>query len=282
MQTGNLYFFGDTHGTLEIQKVFNVAFDFKAEDYVIVCGDFGVLWDYKAQGQYLDKKEKRIYKQIEKLPCTLLFVDGNHENFDRLNTLPVVQKFGAEVGEYVKDKCYHLRRGEIYNIAGKNALVCGGALSIDKEYRLFNESYTRKRSWWAGEDIKEWQIQKGCENIAKFNGNIDLVITHTCPQSFFSPMRNFIDIEHKIHDENSAKLEKLLNALIEKKQSPQWFFGHWHADFDFEFKRDESTIKAHCLYDEMFDLNAHTRELLNHAYRLAKQEQMLKYGENLS
>ena len=46
-------------------------------------------------------------------------------------------------------------------------------------------------------------------------------------------MRNFIDIEHKIHDENSTKLEKLLNALVDKKQSPQWFFGHCHADFDF-------------------------------------------------
>lgn len=32
----NIYFFGDTHGELEIQKVFNVAFDFKAEDYAIL------------------------------------------------------------------------------------------------------------------------------------------------------------------------------------------------------------------------------------------------------
>lgn len=71
MQTGNLYFFGDTHGELEIQKVFNVAFDFKAEDYAIVCGDFGVLWDYKAQGQYLTKKKKEFTSKSKNFlaPC---------------------------------------------------------------------------------------------------------------------------------------------------------------------------------------------------------------------
>ena len=69
MQTGNLYFFGDTHGTLEIQKVFNAAFDFKAEDYVIVCGDFGVLWGYK--GSILTKKKKEFTSKSKNFlaPC---------------------------------------------------------------------------------------------------------------------------------------------------------------------------------------------------------------------
>lgn len=137
MQTGNLYFFGDTHGELEIQKVFNVAFDFKAEDYAIVCGDFGVLWKDE-----ISPAESRIMNEISKLPCTLLFVDGNHENFNRLKKLKSVQKFGGVTGEYIKDKCYHLRRGEIYTLAGKNTFVMGGALSIDKRFRTPNVS------WW--------------------------------------------------------------------------------------------------------------------------------------
>lgn len=262
----NIYIFGDTHGTHEIDKIFLVD-EYEKDDFIIVCGDFGVLWKDE-----ISPAESHIMNEISKLPCTLLFVDGNHENFNRLKKLKSVQKFGGVAGEYIKDKCYHLRRGEIYTLAGKNTFVMGGALSIDKRFR------TPNLSWWADEAISDDELMRGVSNLKAFEKDIDLVITHTCPQSFFSPMRNFIDIEHKIHDENSAKLEKLLNALVDKKQSPQWFFGHWHADFDFEFKRDESTIKAHCLYDEMFDLNAHTRELLNHAYRLAKQEQMLKYG----
>lgn len=50
----NIYIFGDTHGTHEIDKIFLVD-EYEKDDFIIVCGDFGVLWDYKAQGQYLDK-----------------------------------------------------------------------------------------------------------------------------------------------------------------------------------------------------------------------------------
>ena len=34
----------------------------------------------------------------------------------------------------------------------------------------------------------------------------------------------FPDKEKMLSDEFTLKLEKLLNALVDKKQSPQWFF----------------------------------------------------------
>ena len=50
-------------------------------DYVVIAGDFGGLWDGSQKDQYwLD--------WLNKKPFTTLFVDGNHENFDLLNTLP--------------------------------------------------------------------------------------------------------------------------------------------------------------------------------------------------
>lgn len=266
----NIYLFGDTHGELEIDKVFSQVSSFANDDFIIVCGDFGVLWDYKVQNRFFSKKEKKIIKKIEQLPCELLFVDGNHENFDRINTLPRVQRFGGEVGEYIKDKCYHLRRGNIYEIAGKNVLTFGGALSIDKAERLHYEAYTRKRVWWAGEAITALQLERGLENIAKFGGNIDIVVTHTCPASFLRCLAEKIDIEYKLQDENAHHLERILEALIakQKNEALEWFFGHWHEDFDFsdDFgSKQKIRINAHLLYNEAFDFNAKQRKALNYA-----------------
>lgn len=39
----NIYIFGDTHGTHEIDKIFLVD-EYEKDDFIIVCGDFGVLW----------------------------------------------------------------------------------------------------------------------------------------------------------------------------------------------------------------------------------------------
>ncbi len=247
---GKIYIFGDTHGQNEIHKIFLVD-EYEKDDFIIVCGDFGLLWRDK-----ISKEEQSVIDELVKLPCTLLFCDGNHENFNRLKRLKSVAKFGGVAGEYIKDKAYHLRRGEIYELAGRNTFVMGGALSIDKRFR------TPNFSWWEGEAISDEDLLHGLQKIREFKGEIELVITHTCPYSFLKFVARFIDIAHKTQDTNTQKLETLLQALLDKKISTQnscfarninafqgknmeWFFGHWHADFDFELP----CINAHCVYD---------------------------------
>ena len=253
----NIYIFGDTHGQNEIHKIFLVD-EYEKDDFIIVCGDFGLLWRDK-----ISKEEQVVIDEIIKLPCTLLFCDGNHENFNRLKKLKSVSKFGGVVGEYIKDKAYHLRRGEIYDIAGRNTFVMGGALSIDKHFRTPNVS------WWADEAISDDDLMRGVGKIREFNGDIDLVITHTCPYSFLKFVANFIHIAHKTQDTNPQRLETLLEALLDKKigerssfftrtigtlqcRAMEWFFGHWHADFDFEVP----LINAHCVYDVVHRIDA--------------------------
>lgn len=147
-----IYFFGDTHGEIDIDKIFMPCYE--KDDFIIVCGDFGVLWSDESGKYKQDEKlesENELKKRIKTLPCTLLFIDGNHENFNRLHALKQVKKFNAYVGEYIKDKCYHLRRGEIYKIAGHNIFTMGGALSID---RLRRREFL---SWWSQGDISEFK-----------------------------------------------------------------------------------------------------------------------------
>ena len=54
------------------------------EDYVVLLGDVGLVWDYKGES----KTEKWWLDWLEDKSFTTLFIDGNHENFNRLNAYP--------------------------------------------------------------------------------------------------------------------------------------------------------------------------------------------------
>lgn len=220
-----IYMFGDTHGIMDIEKIFSINKSYTKDDFVIICGDFGVLWSDE-----VDSNEAILIKEFKKLPCTILFIDGNHENFNRLENLRTIKRFGGNVGEYIKDKAYHLKRGEIYQIAGRNVFTMGGAMSVDKDFREPNIS------WWEAENITPTQIKYALQNLANFKDKIDIVITHTCPNSFLPHISKHLLLEFKllVPDDNSVWLELLAQRLALKQSGKiEWFFGHWHGDFDF-------------------------------------------------
>lgn len=78
-----IYITGDCHGNFERfnTDIFPEQLEMNKEDYVIICGDFGGIWDKSGDS----KKEAMILNQLECKSYTTLFVDGNHENFDRLS-----------------------------------------------------------------------------------------------------------------------------------------------------------------------------------------------------
>ena len=78
-----IYITGDCHG--EFNKFSTTAFpeqkQMTKKDIVIVCGDFGGIWDTDKNSQH----ESYWLKWLDEKPFTTVFVDGNHENFSRLN-----------------------------------------------------------------------------------------------------------------------------------------------------------------------------------------------------
>ena len=92
-------------------------------DTVIICGDFG--------GIFADTPvEARWLVWLENRPFTTLFVDGNHENFEKLNALPVHIWHGGKV-HYVRPHVIHLMRGQVFQIDGLTFFTMGGAASHD-------------------------------------------------------------------------------------------------------------------------------------------------------
>lgn len=68
-----LFITGDCHGDIDFHKLTSKKFpegnNLTKNDYVIVCGDMGVVWDGTKQDKY-------IQKWYESKPWTTLFVDG--------------------------------------------------------------------------------------------------------------------------------------------------------------------------------------------------------------
>lgn len=65
------------------------------EDYVIICSDFGGVWNYLVESVY----EKHWLDWLNERNFTTLFVYGNHENFTRLYKYLVEEWHGRK---YIK------------------------------------------------------------------------------------------------------------------------------------------------------------------------------------
>lgn len=203
------------------------------EDYVIICGDFGGVWNKEVE----NKEEKHLLDWLEEKPFTTLFVDGNHENFDRLYSYPVELWHGGKVHK-IRPSVIHLMRGQIYEIDGKSFFTFGGASShdiesgildpedpdfkekkkwLDREWRSYRVNHI---TWWAQELPSEEEMQEGRANLAAHDNQVDFIVTHCCATS----TQMLIDAQKLKPDTETDYLEEIKQMIQFKK----WFFGHYH------------------------------------------------------
>jgi hypothetical protein len=221
-----IYLCGDTHCDIDVSKLNTKNFPeqngLSKNNFLIICGDFGAVWDGSRSDEWwLKWHDQKKY--------TTLFVDGNHENHKLLATFPIIEKFGGQVGK-IRESVYHLKRGEVYKINGIKIFAFGGAVSADKEYRVEGET------WWPEEVPTKEEMDYGLRNLATHNYDIDIIVTHTCPTSIF----NQIDTKDKKISVVEQYLETIKQEFDKRKVNYQWYFGHFHQDLDIE--------QFHCSY----------------------------------
>lgn len=100
-----IYITGDCHGNFERfnASIFPEQNEMTKDDYVIICGDFGGVWNKDEES----KMETMILDWLDCKPFTTLFVSGNHENFDRLMDYPVEEWYGGKV-QKIRPSVIHL------------------------------------------------------------------------------------------------------------------------------------------------------------------------------
>ncbi|MDP4119236.1 MAG: metallophosphoesterase family protein [Bacillota bacterium] len=198
---------GDTHIPIDIGKLSTKRFPAQKvltkEDYLIICGDFGGVWDNS-------NEEKYWIKWLCKKNFTTIFIDGNHENYSLLNELPVVP-----FAHKINDGIYHLIRGEVFTIDNKKIFTFGGASSHDRQCRK------EGINWWKEEVPSEGEYIKAIHNLDICNWKVDYIITHCIASS----IQRQID---STYDEN--ELTDFLDMINNKLSYKKWFFGHYHLD----------------------------------------------------
>ena len=122
-----IYVTGDCHGNFRRfqSDCFPEQANMTKDDTVIIAGDCGGVW-------FGDSRDDETLDWLERLPFTLAFVCGNHENYDALERYAVAEWHGGKVHR-IRPHVLHLMRGQIFELEGCRFFTMGGAKSHDIE-----------------------------------------------------------------------------------------------------------------------------------------------------
>ena len=202
-----IYVTGDCHGNFARfeQKHFSEQANMTKDDAVIIAGDFGGVW-------FGDSRDDETLDWLERLPFTLAFVCGNHENYDALERYPVAEWHGGKVHR-VRPHVLHLMRGQIFELEGCRFFTMGGAKSHDTNHRI------NHISWWRQELPSDEEYSEALQNLERYNWQVDYIITHCAPTS--------IALAGSRHNE-ADRLTDFLQEVRERVTYHYWLFGHYH------------------------------------------------------
>lgn len=247
-----VYITGDTHGDWMSRLNTNAFPEQKGltkNDYVIILGDFGIWDDSKSERYCLD--------WLDEKPFTTLFISGNHENYDILDSLEIEEWHGGKVN-FVRPSVIHLMRGQCYDIEDKTFFTFGGASSHDisdgilepddpefkiKKKKLDKNPFSLYRvnheSWWERELPSEEEMKTGLKNLQIENNKVDYILTHSPYTSLLKQMDG---------DSGLYKSDIITDYLQKIKQTVEykhWLFGHMHTNKTFYWERSS------CLYEQI-------------------------------
>lgn len=216
---GTIAIAGDWHGNLRwaLDRI-NDAHVAGATT-IVHLGDFGYWVLDPATRKYLTRVEKRLAE----LDMHLLFVDGNHEDHDRLAALPLDPVTGLRP---VSERVSHLPRGHRWTWQDEDGrswtwLALGGAVSVDRHHRRIG------KSWWPGEMLTEADVA-----LAVGGGVVDVVVSHDVPARVSVP-----NIARKLGWPTDVMVDvdshrRLLLSACEVLRPRQLWHGHYHCRYD--------------------------------------------------
>lgn len=204
-----IYVTGDMHGNITRLDDKSIT-SLKRGDYLIVCGDWGFIWDGNRQ-------ESKVLNYLSRQRFTMLFVDGCHENFDRLYKYPVSEWHGGKV-RCITPNVYHLCRGQVFELEGNTIFTMGGGCSQDIELRQ-----QRGTRWWPEETATPEEMSEAVDNLFAHGLTVDYLITHECPTKTK-------DLLLPDRFDNFNAMTAFFDEVSRQITYKHWFFGCMHRD----------------------------------------------------
>lgn len=228
-----LLILGDTHGNHEeIARSYQRARDRKA-DAIVQVGDFGA-WEHADDGAFFDYVER----WFDKTGIPMYWICGNHDNIAFVDKL-----YSITPGRFtvIRPGVYYISRGTKWEWDGVTFMGVGGAVSIDKDFRLNRErglpspewgqyealpATGPRTMWWPEEQLSDEELE-----FVKSQGEADVLFTHDCPTNAPFRMRLKNDIDSQIHRQK-------MNEVGKSVKPKYWFHGHMHEFYDYGFRHD--------------------------------------------
>lgn len=222
---------GDMHG--DVRDSVNVLNEMgkRKITHVFVVGDFG-LWTHFADGQeFLD----RLQSAAEGNNLTVFAIPGNHENHDHWNwfvdNMPTHKGFGM-----VRRRVLLAPKTHEFRMAGRQFVVAGGAVSIDKADRMERERggidrYTGRQVrglgprtlYWPNEELTDQDVVKIKTQFPK----ADILLTHDCS--------NYTHFQGRLKpDADSERHRRRIDEVIRAVEPKVHFHGHMHTKYVWE------------------------------------------------
>ena len=214
-----IYFISDIHEDINfggLKKYLEIATD---DDLLIILGDIGLNFRDTAENQAFTESFLSIKKNIA-------FIEGNHENFDYLNSFPIETWKGGLVNR-LTDTIVRLMRGNVYEIDGFKFFTFGGCKSSAK--------WKEKGLWHFGEEPTEQECAFAVENLKKHQNSVDYVLTH----------------KYEVEGLGSTRCQLLFDLcryIDHNVNFKKWLAGHWHKIFN----QDEKHLY---IYDQLLTID---------------------------
>lgn len=205
-----VYITGDMHGCLE--RLYDKNFrKLKSGDVLIVCGDFGYIYDGS-------KTEKQVIDFLATRRFVTAFVDGTHDNMQKINRSRVTYWHGGMVHR-ISGNLIHLMRGQIFEIEGNSYFTFGGGESTDKDMRV------QEGFWWQEEEPTPNEMAIGAKTLDEVNCKVDYIITHEPPSLVKSSI-----LLRKGANDRVNKLNGYFDQISRSCDFKHWYFGSLHED----------------------------------------------------
>lgn len=207
-----IYITGDTHGDMT-RFASKTMKKLKKNDTLIICGDFGFIWDGS-------KAEQARIKALAKKKFNILFVEGVHENFEELQKYEIEKWQGGKTRK-ICDNIRQLMRGQVFEIEGKKIFSFGGGRSDDNDSYL-NPSDKASEIRWQTEIPTDSELNEGLDNLAANNNRVDYIVSYEPP----AKISEFLNLGKIDRNHVNTYLEQIREQVDFKR----WFFGRHHLN----------------------------------------------------
>ncbi len=205
---------GDWHGNIRRAEAVIELAGRKGIAVIIHLGDFG-FW---VPGQGTDVFLAHVNNACKKYGITLLWVDGNHEDHSRINN-EVEHPLTEDGVRRTRSNILYLPRGFRWNWRGRDWMALGGAHSVDTHMRR--------------EGVSVWQEEHlSSEDVAYASreGNVDVMVTHDCPDNVYIPGLRSGDFP-AVQIRRAEEHREVLGTVVDVVKPIMLFHGHYHRRY---------------------------------------------------